>query len=177
MKPPTEQAAADRIYQIRRLTVPRTDKQPSILDDAERRLLDAIRRNRSGTPTKDGFGSGRPSMGGEDAGSSTETAALANLTKTPADPIAEELAAAWLELEEAVANLNRFRHRLDLIDHLSAVNVRQDPSGNCIVCDRFVEGTANDRLRRGMCAADFAAWDRAGRPDVTEFKRQRQGAA
>ena len=42
-------------------------------------------------------------------------------------------------------------------------------AGACLACGRWVHGTAEDRLRSGMCEAHYKAWCRAGRPERGAF--------
>jgi hypothetical protein len=42
-------------------------------------------------------------------------------------------------------------------------------AGACLACGRWVHGTADDRLRSGMCEAHYRAWCRAGRPERGAF--------
>lgn len=162
----------------------------SKLDEIERRLLTAIRRDETGTTQPDGFPTGRVGAGGENAAqSTTEGAALSGWR---IDPETDE--AVWVgppfdqhhaltdaaveALERAVSAIATLATKLDEIDRVATV-VRTDPSGYCGACTRWVEGTAVDRLRAGYCQACHRAWDRAGRPDrpAFELQRKRESAA
>lgn len=48
---------------------------------------------------------------------------------------------------------------------------QQPGSGDCLVCSKYVPGTAEDRLRAGYCNACRMAWVRADRPDRVMFQR------
>lgn len=153
------------------------------LDQVERRLLEAVRRDNTGDPLNDGYPSGFVGSGGMDAAqSSTEAALLAqydrdgNLLPTRPDPHHALTAAAVTALEQAADAISDLYGKLDAIDRLATIH-RTDPSGHCAACSRWVEGTAVDRLRAGYCEACYRAWDRAGRPDRVQFERQRNTAA
>jgi hypothetical protein len=154
----------------------------SRIDELERTLQEAIRRDGAGDVIRDGFPSGRLGAGGQDTPqSSTESAAWVNLGEQ-GDPVVDmhhhltELALA--HLQGMIDSYDSFQKALvDIVRRANPDAARRDPSGSCIVCDRHVPGTASDRLRRGMCEADFRAWDRAGRPDLIDFKRERREPA
>jgi hypothetical protein len=74
------------------------------------------------------------------------------------------------------ASLATLLTRLDAIDKLATIR-RNDPAGFCGCCGRWVEGTANDRLRSGYCHTDYTAWIRDGRPDRLAFERRRRTEA
>lgn len=150
------------------------------LDQVERRLIEAVRRDLTGEPVKDGYPTGRLGVGGENAPQSrTEGAALAGYDDDgqPREPIHDphhELTTAAVDaLERAVQAIDVLMMKLDAIDRLATVH-RTDPAGYCAACGRWVEGTAADRLRAGYCDACRKAWERAGRPDRPTFERQRQ---
>lgn len=63
------------------------------------------------------------------------------------------------------------------VPHSSTVERKPQPgAGQCGACDKWVAGTADDRLRSGFCNACRMAWDRAGRPDRAVFGRDRKRA-
>lgn len=154
------------------------------LDEVEQRLLEAVRRDNTGTPAADGYPTGYLACGGEDAAQSrTEGAALADYRVDPDtdtgtwghtehDRHHDYTTAAARALRAAADAIGELMERLDAIDRLATLH-RTDPSGHCNACTRWVEGTANDRLRAGYCAACYRAWDRAGRPDRVQFERTR----
>ena len=43
--------------------------------------------------------------------------------------------------------------------------------GNCLACDRWVSGTASDRIAGGYCGTCNKKWERLGRPDRVRFQR------
>lgn len=45
--------------------------------------------------------------------------------------------------------------------------------GNCLACDRWVSGTASDRIKASYCEACYKAWCRMGQPDRVRFQRDR----
>jgi hypothetical protein len=149
----------------------------SRLDLLERRLLAAVKRANTPGPDRDGYSSGHPGMGGEDSSrSATEAAAVARLSGRPVrDEVREDALAAYRHLETAVNAIAELAMRLDKIDNRAKPESRHsNPGGQCLVCDRFVPNTEVDRLRRGMCSADYMAWKRSGRPvDIVEFRRLR----
>lgn len=153
------------------------------LDLIERRLLEAVRRDNTGTIEVDGYPTGNVSAGGEHAAqSSTEGAAVARLELArgerdqPVDRHHGLTEAAIAHLDAAVTAVHHLMEKLDAIDRLATIH-RTDPSGRCLCCDRWVEGTANDRLRAGYCEKDYRAWLRAGKPDRVMFERQCRSAA
>ena len=164
----------------------------SRLDVIERRLLEAIRRDETGDTFPDGYPSGKVGSGGEYApSSSVEAAALGGYRLTqPAFP--EQSDATWgnfetdqhhafteqatQALERAADAMSDLIEKLDAVDRLAQIP-RKDPSGTCQCCERWVEGTENDRLRSGYCEADYKAWVRAGRPDRAQFERERKQSA
>ena len=167
----------------------------SRLDLVERRLIEALDRDASGSVERDGYPSGGMGDGGARSGASvrvedeygstdtvpvtsTEAAAFARLGRQERDPHHELTELAARHLEQAANAIDGLLTALDDIDKLANPNAwKPDPSGSCLVCDRHVEGTAADRLRRGMCHTDYMAWVRHGRPDLVEFKRDRREAA
>lgn len=181
---------ADAQYQGKRFILP--EGAVSRLDLIERRLLEAIRRDETGGTERDGFPSGAgPGDGGEYAAQSTTEAAAMSTYRLDDSRHPEDSAGYWGQqerdehhaytqsaadaLERAANAISDLIEKLDAIDRL-AHQTRTDPSGSCLVCSRFVEGTSVDRLRRGMCSSDYNAWVRAGRPELTEFKRMRRAA-
>lgn len=50
-------------------------------------------------------------------------------------------------------------------------------AGVCQACDRFVVGSAKDRLRSGWCSACYAKWRRAGCPDRSAFNATKDDPA
>lgn len=146
----------------------------SRLDLVERRLIAAIGRDETGSADRDGYPSGRPGSGGDDAGTSTETAAISNLEGDQPDEHHDLTVAAARHLENAVNAIASLLATLDSIDKKSAVSSHANPGGTCAACLRHVEGTADDRIRAGYCEADYRAWLRAGRPDRVRFEYDRR---
>lgn len=150
------------------------------LDLVERRLLSAVDRDRVGSPEADGYPRGSLGSGSRstnDAGdprSSVEDAAVALIENGQAKDEHHALtSAAFRHLQSAVNSVASLLMALDSIDELSQVSRHSNPGGSCEICTRHVEGTENDRLRRGMCEADYKAWQRADCPDISVFKRMR----
>lgn len=173
------------IARLRRLSDAQKAGRPAVLPDGsvsrldliERQLLEAIRRDDTGSTVRDGFGSGKPGSGGDDAGTSTETAALSNLEHPTRDEHHARTVAAFQHLELAAEAVAALVKSLDEIDRRANPPKHSNPSGVCAACLREVACTANDRLRSGYCFADYQAWVRAGRPDRAEFERQRRQVA
>lgn len=146
----------------------------------ESRLLDGIRRNALGPEVRrDGFPGGGVSPGGEDAGSSTETAALSNRSgeeddRQRSDVVYAKVDQAVGHLRAAVRELQACRSRLNELDEVSGRRAKESSVGSCQACDRPVAGTEADRLRAGYCSACFTAWCRAGRPDRLSWERDRR---
>jgi hypothetical protein len=152
----------------------------SRLDLLERRLVALVNRALTPGPTRDGYPTGHVGVGGEDAPqSSTEGSALARIARPVRDEVLEDAQAAYRHLEMAVNEIAALLIRLDKVDDLLAKSNQRHSNmpESCIACDRVVEGTAVDRLRRGLCATDYRAWLRLGRPDIIEFRRMREGEA
>jgi hypothetical protein len=160
------------------------------LDEVEQRLLAALERDEGPGPAHDGYPSGSVGAGGEYAPrSSTEAAVLASYRldpekhpersagwwKEPSDPhhkLTTEAAAALRTMTDAWVTLLA---RLDAIEDRSEKSKHSNPGGACIVCGRWVEGTAEDRLRRSMCDTDYRAWKRAGEPPLVFFREVEGG--
>ena len=138
------------------------------LDVVERKLIDALNRDRE-HPAHDGYPSGNSSgrSGGVFTNTSVETAALNHLEHgNPPDPHHADTTTALDALATIDEALRTLLRALDSIDHGRKTEKHSNPGGDCVVCGRYVEGTAEDRLRRGMCAADHRAWLRAGQPEL-----------
>jgi hypothetical protein len=162
----------------------------SRLDLIERRLLEALRRDQTGTTERDGYPGGRLGAGGQDAPqSSTEGAVLAGYrvdgdidmdhgywASPEHDTHHERTQRAFRHLEAAAEALRHLSSTLDEIDRHSHVR-REDPAGHCQACSRWVEGTEADRVRSGYCPACYRAWLRADRPDRARFERERRQEA
>lgn len=162
------------------------DKAPTVLDQLEARTLAAAQRNRTGSSRqRDGYPSGSIGNGGDDAGTSVETAAIANLHDNNPDPIDDHVEAAIGYLQDAVLAIGALRSRLALIDHLSTTRRTSNPPTHCQACDRLVTCTADDPIRSGYCVNCSRAFYRwrdneieAGRdPDRARFERERRQAA
>lgn len=140
------------------------------LDRVEQKLLDALRRDHDG-PANDGYPTGSSDTGrrgGAETSTSVETAALNQLEHgNPEDPHHTDTINALTALADLDDALRRLYRALDSIDHRrQAPSRHSNPGGECIVCGRWVEGTADDPIRRGMCDKDRKAWERAGRPEL-----------
>lgn len=155
------------------------------LDLIGRRLVDAVKRANTPGPEHDGYPSGHRGGGSGDPDSidyhpdsSTQHHAFQRIAGKPKDPMLESTRLAYGHLETAVNHIASLLVQLDAIDELAKPGSRHsNPGGDCLACDRHVEGTPNDRLRRGLCEADYRAWARSGKPDIMEFRRTREQAA
>lgn len=143
---------------------------PTVLDTLEERVLAAAQRNRTGTSKeRDGYPTGNIGAGGDDAPqSSTEGAAISNLTDHNPDPINDHVEAAIGYLQDAVLALGALRSRLALIDHLSTTRRNSNPPSDCKACNRTVMCTAQDPIRSGYCNACDIAWRRWKLTEETE---------
>lgn len=165
------------------MTHPNQDRWNRQIEFA-RRLLDQLqdagpelfKRDRESAQA-DGYPSS--SMGGDGRGgsesSSTENAALAEHRR---DVIHDDALACRHNMNDAVDALLRALRSTQHAEQkgtLSAEDV--SPAGTCLACHRKVEGTANDRLRSGYCAACYRAWLRDGKPDRLRFERARRQEA
>jgi hypothetical protein len=158
------------------------DGSVSRLDLVERRLLTAVQRALTPGPERDGFpsghlGGGSTSEEDEDyhPDSSTQHAAFTRLKGGAKDPMSAATLLAYRHLETAVNELAALGMQLDHIDEVFSTPYRSsNPGGSCLACDRHVEGTAVDRLRRGLCERDYRQWLRSGKPDIMEFRRTRE---
>lgn len=165
---------------------------PTTLDHLEQRILDACHRNQTGdVRRRDGYPSGGgPGDGGQDApGSSTEAAAFSNLgtlydenaraTRDQVDDIVESI---HVHLAECANHLGALRTQLDRLDKISDPRRPANPSTACKACERIVECTSADPIRKGYCGACANAWHRwkaseedAGRlPDRVRFEHWRR---
>lgn len=151
------------------------------LDLIGRRLVDAVKRANTPGPEHDGYPSGHRGGGSGDPDSidyhpdsSTQHHAFQRVAGKPKDPVHEHVALAYRHLETAVNELAALTLQLDYIDEkLSTPYRHTNMPSSCLACDRTVEGTSVDRLRRGMCHTCYVAWGRAGKPDIMAFRRTR----
>jgi hypothetical protein len=166
--------------QVRRLVAQLRDADLAAL---ERRLVAALDRDvRTGSAVPDGYPSS--TMGGGRGGSedtAVERTVLAREGRLERDQVREDVEQACGYLVDAVAALGACDARLDHLDRISSPLSRSETSGaaHCEACQRWVSGSATDRIRSGYCDSCRKAWDRAGRPDRSVFARQRraEGAA
>lgn len=158
------------------------------LDRVEQQLLAALARDQGPSPEHDGYPTGEVGSGGMYAArSSTEAAVLAGYrtepnvpieqahghwTPPPADPHHQNTVAALQALDAMNDAWRTLLNRLDAIENDRKTFKHSNPGDDCIVCGRWVEGTAADRLRRGMCNTDYQAWLRAGQPPLEWYQPQ-----
>lgn len=191
------------VWRLRRTLIQLTNgRQPVLtsgarmgLDEIERKVLAAVRRDNTASPDRDGhrrnsIGGGRgtgPAIVVEDENgqpdtipvTTVEAAALARLEHgaTEDDPHHALTDTAVSHLAAAAHAIDKLTETLDAIDALANTSRHSNPGGTCIACGRHVEGTPDDRLRRGLCAADYRAWLRAGSPDITYTRTQGEDRA
>ena len=118
----------------------------------------------------DGYG-----RGGNGTSRSTETAKPTEAAVLALEVDVDDRVAQWLDelfgqVTQAVARLRRI-HQLDyLVEHRGDGRVgRQVTGGECLCCERYVSGSASDRLRGGLCDTcrkAYADW-KEGRHDVS----------
>ena len=182
---PTDQVVVDYFDRLRRYARPLKpgdhDRLPTLLL-LERRTLDALRRARTPGPESDGYPA---NLGGDGRGGAeltpTEAAAQrrigvrddGSLMPTEHDVITDLAENAWGYLQDAVQSLGALSGVLDRIDRLSSTLSRSEAggAGTCLACGKDVSGAAEDRLKRGLGPCCYSTWVRAGRPELTEFKR------
>ncbi len=118
-------------------------------------LADGLPRQSMGEPGGGNGGHGDPTLG----------AVMAN------ESMGRMLDDLHAELERARSSTMRaFRLATSIVGQTVPPAEAEAPgAGVCQSCDRFVLGTAKDRLRSGWCSACYARWRRAGCPDRTEF--------
>lgn len=190
MKPEHLRMYVDR---LRRLHDATRNGQPAVLpagaisrlDHIERRLLEAVRRDETGSPEHDGYPTGSIGNGGEDAAqSSTEAAALARLGIAIHDRHHELTALAVEHLRQAVDHITSLLGTLEAVDRLKEIP-RRDPGGTCQACHRHVHGTPIDRIVAGWCPDCRNAWNAyviasvttGQTPDRHAFARQQRQAS
>lgn len=114
------------------------------------------------------------------------TSASGSRTPGPSDPtgaavvardeLAPDVVERWIrqmrrDLQEVHAAVLRVRRIVWLLDHRGDRRADGEAgSGACQACDRWVSGSAVDRLRAGLCGACYAAWRRWARtaPDPAD---------
>lgn len=208
MKLPTDTHVSALFERLRRHLRPRpagdTDTLATVAE-LERALLGVLRRARAGTLVLDATGvpaadapasrldatrgTGAIVVDGEDGwpdavpATSVEIRALDHLepyfARHMADPLDDDVFAAYGHLVEAVNHLGALQTRLALIARKASPLSRSDTggAGACLCCEELVTGSATDRLKRGLCRACYEAWRRAGRPELTELQRLRRLAS
>ncbi|MFM7064367.1 MAG: hypothetical protein ACKO04_12870 [Actinomycetes bacterium] len=121
-------------------------------------LADGLPRQSMGEPGGSGGGHGDPTLG----------AVMAN------EQTARMLDDLRAELERAQsAAMHAFRLASSLASAVVPPAEADPPgAGHCQRCERWVAGTASDRLRSAWCAACYARWRRAGCPDRSAFNAQ-----
>lgn len=116
-------------------------------------------------------GEGRSGKGGH--GDPTANAALDDRPDATALWLAH-LSDAVRTTATSLSNLTLLTHEIGSITISTPYTAGRGGQGNCEVCDHIAPGTDTDRLRSGFCGACYKAWDRAGRPDRAQFKRDRR---
>lgn len=121
----------------------------------------------------------RPSDGPGGTSEDTPTERAALNEHNPADLIGAHIAAMFATLADIDTLAHRNEGRRQVIHRAASKHLgRIDTTGTCEICDRTVPGTPQDRLRSGMCQADYAAWrrycDTTNEPSREQFARQRR---
>lgn len=185
MTTPTDRQIQNLFRPLHDLGHTHTTNGPTNAETLEQRILLACHRNQTGAHQRDGYPTGNgPGDGGDDAPqSSTEAAALANLTApTPRDQVDTIVRELHVTLVETVGGLARIRTLLSQLDKISDPRRTTNPTAACQACERTVECTSADPIRAGYCNACDSAWRRwktseedAGRtPDRLRFERWRR---
>lgn len=126
------------------------------------------------SPVPDGYGNGCTDRGGPGSVADPTLGAVMARGLGAAvlghDEVSEWLA-RWFDVEAmARKNLAELNRLTGVIARRGDQRVaREKIGGNCLVCDRFVEGLPKDRLRTSMCEPDYRAYRRwaEGRTDAT----------
>jgi len=130
---------------------------------------------RTHTEERDGYPSGGSADGGSrptDSTSSVERTALARVA-LGVDSSTAHLAQAVHDLHVAAEALRSMSSHLRAYRLPAALpGAQRAHIDSCLRCGRQVMGTPQDRLRRGLCTADYSAWQRAGCPDVATWRRE-----
>lgn len=121
----------------------------------------ALRNQQPGYPTNTSGGSGAPQL----SESGTPPGLDRYLERN--DPAAHAARQLDTTLIAAVRNLDTVRSIVatwaaDIHPDAQPVLERKVSGGDCAACNRYCTGTANDRLRSGMCNACRMAWQRSG---------------
>jgi hypothetical protein len=101
----------------------------------------------------------------------TEVAAL---SRPEPDPVGRWIADVFALLDLMASTAQGIRGRAESVARCHEKVNQAAGAGVCEVCARYCSGAEHDRLRSGYCPADHMAWKRAGRPDRSVFKRERQ---
>lgn len=144
--------------------------------ELEQGVISLLRRARTPSTEVDGWPA---SLGGDGRGgaelTSVESAAetLAFGLGAQRDEVLEDAEQAWGYLQDAVQALGALQSRLALASRRASPLSRAEAggAGTCLACGTDVSGAAEDRLKRGLGPCCYSAWVRAGRPELTEFKR------
>lgn len=108
---------------------------------------------------------GEPGGGSGGHGDPTLGAVMAN------EQMGRMLDDLHVELERAVsATVHAFRLASSMAARTVAPAEAEAPgAGHCQRCNRWVSGSASDRVKSGWCERCYKAWQRAGNPDRAEF--------
>jgi hypothetical protein len=118
-------------------------------------LADGLPRQSMGEPGGGNGGHGDPTLG----------AVMAN------ESMGRMLDDLHAELERAQSSMvHAFRLASSIAAQTVAPAEAEPPgAGHCQRCDRWVSGSASDRVKSGWCERCYKAWQRAGNPDRAAF--------
>lgn len=177
---PTARARVDNAY--RQLDLVREITARLLAHDGA--LLDTLARRGQSLPLPDGHRAntlGTQGGPGNTDDTPAEAAALRRAAANredldAADPVAVAIRDVFALTSELAGLARQLGRRLDFVEHVgaSAGRHQQGPGGRCQACDTLVTGQPHDRLRAGYCNACRMAWERAGRPDRSDFEQQRR---
>lgn len=170
------------------------ETQMTGLDKLEASLLTARRRATAPDLERDAYpGSSMAGGGGRGVRSIVVTDEYGNTDAVPVNSASEKLAiecadgdvtvpydVVQADAEVACDLLRQARDSLlgaqTRMEHLTRVSTPLSRSenggaGTCQGCAEGVTGSANDRLKRGLCPRCYTAWRRAGTPLISELRR------
>jgi hypothetical protein len=93
--------------------------------------------------------------------------------KVPHDVVAHDAEVGCDMLRQARDSLLAAQTRMVHLTKVSTPLTRSENggAGTCQGCAEGVSGSANDRLKRGLCPRCYTAWRRAGTPLISELRR------
>jgi hypothetical protein len=121
----------------------------------------------------------RPADGSTSTTSDTPVERAALTDHTPHDPVGQLVEEIFFRIANVDTTTHHIEGRRQLIHRYATKHFgRLDTTSTCEICDRTVAGTPQDRLRSGMCQADYTAWrrycDTTSEPSREQFARIRR---